>query len=372
MYFRKSELANDAFCRTRGGFWQSTVSNSFFVKGVRIDTVKYCRELSMLEREKKRTTRLEKKSLRDITISKPVESEVLQVRIVNKTESQKEDNNTEKLTSGKEGKYDEINADSCRAALTKLKSCRERGSPQSTQSGLLGNHRESHFYNLCETYKVQHKTESGLRIRHIDAPNQSSRNDRTKLSLQHGTGDERLTSEENDGKETEKETKKQSQGRHTESCKTSHTLERMNTTNERGDDKSVRMNRKRYSLGCERKIKALNCALSRRSPSVDQTLEDEDYQEINLEYLLKFKTVSRLSRVCDASVIEEVAKENSPKAENFQLPAVQCSKWTLKDRYVSELSFNPPTPVLREYTRISQARAVDFSDAALGSQVYIM
>ena len=378
MYFRKSEVTNDALYHTRRGFCQSAVPNSFLIKGVGIDNDKHCRELSQrnarktLEREKKRTTRLEKKSFRDIAVSKPVESEILQVRIVNKTESRKEDNSTEKLTSAKEGKYAEINANSYRSALTKLKSLRERGSPHSSQSGLLRNHREPNFYNLCKTNKdeVQHNTESALCIKHIDAPNQARRNDKMKSSPQYGTGAERLTSEENIEKEPEKETSKQWQG--DKSCTKAHTLERMNTAKEGDDQKSVRMYGKRYSLDCTGKMKALNCALSRRSHSVDQTLQDEDYQEINFEYLLKLKAVSRLSRMCDVSVIEAVAKENSVKAENFRLPPVLGSRWTLKDRYVSELSFNPPTPVLREYTRISQARAVDFSDAALGSQVYIM
>lgn len=377
MYFRKSEVDNDAFYHTRGGFCPSAVPNSFLIKGVGIADDKRCRELSQrntrktLEREKKRTARPEKKSFRDIAVSKPVESAILQVRIVNKTESQKEDNSTEKLTSGKEGKYAEINANSYRSALTKLKSLRERGSPHSPQSELVRNHREPNFYNLCETNKdeVQHKTETSLCIKHIHAPNQARRNDKIKPSPQYGTGGERSTSEENIGKEPEKQTSKQWKG--DKSCTKAHTLERMSTAKE-GDYRSLRMYGKRYSLDCTGKMKALNCALSRRSHSVDQTLQDEDYQEINFEYLLKLKTVSRLSRMCDASVIEAVANENSVKAENFQLPQVHGSKWTLKDRYVSELSFNPPTPVLREYTRISQARAVDFSDAALGSQVYIM
>ena len=378
MYFRKSEVANDAFYHARGGFCQSAVPNSFLIKGVGIDNDKRCSELSQrnarktLEREKKRTTRHEKKSFRDIAVSKPVESEILQVRIVNKTERQKEDNSTEKLTSGKEGKYAEINASSYRSALTKLKSLRERGSPDISQSGLVRNHREPNFCNLRETNKdeIQHKTETALCIKHIHAPNQARRDDKIKLSPQYGTGGERSTSEENIGKEPEKESSKQWQGE--KSCTKAHTLERTSTAKEGDDQKCVRMYAKRYSLDCTGKMKALNCALSRRSHSVDQTLQDEDYQEINFEYLLKLKTVSRLSRMCDASVIEAVAMENSVKAEHFQLPPVHGSKWTLKDRYVSELSFNPATPVLREYTRISQARAVDFSDAALGSQVYIM
>lgn len=99
-------------------------------------------------------------------------------------------------------------------------------------------------------------------------------------------------------------------------------------------------------------------------------IPDEDYQRIDYEYFLKLKAVSRLSRLCDDSVIDAVAKENSAhNIEEISLPPVIGSKWKLKDRFVSGLTFNPPTAVLREYTRISQARVVDFSDSSLGGQV---
>ena len=96
-----------------------------------------------------------------------------------------------------------------------------------------------------------------------------------------------------------------------------------------------------------------------------KTLEDEDYQEIDIEQVLRIRgTFSSLSYTYDDSVIDLVAKENSVKMPSQQvLPPVYGSKWRLKNRYLSELSFNNfLTPVLREYSRLSQARAVDFLD----------
>ena len=366
MYFRKSEVANGVFGHSSGGFCRSAMSDTFLIKGVGLDNDKTGRaslqwkatQLRKTPKGNKITTRPEKKSLKEISICKPVHSEILQVHIVNKTESQKEDNNSDKDTSQKpKTKKVEMNANSYT-----LESPYSNGLSRGTQRPRLArNNAEPKFYHLHDSYKdSQGVAASYLCIKQIDALDQVGReNKNIKLSLQTAGAEENVTSEKDVGDKTEKEILKQ--------CHSDHTYQialpasRGTKSESAGNNKSVGIHGKRYSTCGARQLKALNCALSRRSLSVDPFLEDEDFQGIDTEHLLKFKTVSRLSLRCNDSAIEAVAKENSVKTEQF-LPPVHGSKWKLKDRYLSELSFNPPTPVLREYTRISQARAVDFSD----------
>ena len=378
MYFRKSEVANDVFCRTRGGFCQPAMSNDLLIKGVGFENDKRCQEL--FHRTLRKTLKKEKeitvtKSFNEIAVvSESVSPSSRQVQTVNKAETQKEESNIERSTSGKEEEK-QINGNSYMSALTSLKERRTRGSiirrPQSG-FGLLRNRAEPKCYSLYEKSEDKDKdsSESDLYIKHIEAPIRRRGTGTTKLIPQTPSAADKLklTFEKPNGSDTEKETKTQS--RSDETCEKGQRLDRASSATVR-EKKSVEIYGKGYTFGAARKLKALNCALSRRNQSVDQTLDDEDYQEIDFEYLLRLKTMSRLSRMCDASAIEAVAKENSVKTETF-LPPVHGSKWTLKDRYMAELSFNPPTPVLREYTRISQARVVDFSNAALGSQVYIL
>ena len=363
MYFRKSEVANDVFCNNHGGFCQSAMSNSFLVKGVGIESDKSSQKSLLrsagkgLKKEKQIAARTGKYSFNSFAVSGQPLSPPSQVQIVYKTECQKEDNNIEKSTFGKEDKTP-INANSYMSTFTSLKNLRSRRSlqrPRQLNFGLLKSQAD---HNLFEKYerKAHDEMKSILRTEHLEAPFKTRRQPTTKLNLQTPAAERQS--------DTEIEKEAIQPANDDEACENLQRLYRTRSAKVR-QKKSVEIN------GGARKLNALNCALSRRSLSVDQNLEDEDYHQIDIEYLLKLKTVSRLSRMCDASAIEVVAEENSVKTETF-LPPVNGSKWTLKDRYVAELNFNPPTSVLREYTRISQARVVDFSDAAVGNKVYIM
>jgi len=378
MYFRKSEVANDVLSNTRGGFCQSAMSNNFLIKGVGFEKGKSYQELSRLstrktmEKEKERNARPGKEPFNELAVYKPLRSLSWQVQTMIKTESQKEDNNVEKSTAGNEGK-NKINANSYLSALISLKQSSSTGSTRRPQSGLGFLRKSTQPAKFCSLYekregKTQELAESDLCIKQTEALIQTRKHDTTKLRLHTSAAGETLSSANEDGAEIEQECKQ------SQSDRTGRNIQKLGRTRSAKfqEGKAVETYRKCFSLEGARKLKALNCALSRRSPAyVSQTVEDEDYQEIDFEYLLKLKAVSRLSRTCDASAIEAVAKENSVKTENI-LPPVHGSKWTLKDRYVAELSFNPPTPVLREYTRLSQARAVDFSDTTVGSQLYIL
>lgn len=363
MYFRKREVANDLLASHSRGNLRLLGSNGFLVKGKAIDNHKSWQEISICSAKKKDEKEIgiiaksKKKSSKDIAVSKPF-SPGLKVEIVNKTARQQEGNNSQiNITSD-----------------AKLCS-RELRSPQSGFR-LLRNQRESKLYqNLCTKYEdeAQDGAESAnFYIKRLEFPIQK----RHVTKLRRQTSPDILpavTSSENPQEMTEKEKGKRIEDKMLwgdEACQQNMMGSARAYSAKVRDKKAMEIYGKRYSVGSVGKLKALHCALSRRSQSVDQTIEDEDYQKIDYEYLLKFKTVSRLSRICDNSVIDAVAKENSMNAvETLSLPPVLGSKWKLKDRYVSELSFNPPTPVLREYTRISQARVVDFSDLALGSQV---
>lgn len=381
MYFRKNEVANGVFGHSSGRFCRSAMSDTFLIKGVGLDNHKTDRvslqsratQLRKTPESKKITTRPKKKSFKEMSTCKPGYSEILQMHIVNKTRSQKEDNNSDKETSEKpKAKKVVMNANSYTLESLYSTDGLWRGTRQPPR--LARNHAEPKFYHLHDSYKdsSQGIAASYLCIKQIDAFDQVGRkNNNIKLSLQTTGAEENVTSERDVGDKIGKETVKQWQGDDT--CQIAAPASSGTRSESVGNDKSVGIrDGKRYSTCGARQLKTLNCALSRRSLSVDPFLEDEDFQDVDIEHLLKFKTVSRLSRWCDDdSAIEAVAKENSVKTKQF-LPPVVGSKWRLKDRYLSELSFNPPTPVLREYTRISQARAVDFSDVAIGSRVCIL
>lgn len=365
MYFRKSELANELSCSRRS--LGLSMSNDFLVKGTAIENHKHSQERSYWRVKEKAGKEKEitacpskKETLKDMAIAKPF-SPLLKVEIINKTESQREDNSTE------------INKTSDVPLKTPAKqSSRELRRPKSGY-GLSRDQNEYALFNLCARMEygeeAQSRTESAnLYIKRIEFP--INRKQVAKLRQQTSSGistssENQEMSEIRKGKRVE-----DNLSRRDEACQQCMRFGQACCAKHR-DKNEIKVNGKRYDVrGSAGKLKALHCALSRRSQSVDQTIEDEDYQKIDYEYLLRFKTVSRLSRFCDNSVIDAVAKENSANTvEAFSLPPVLGSRWKLKNRYVSGLSFNPPTPVLREYTRISQARVVDFSDSTLGSQV---
>lgn len=354
MNFRKSELANDLSNSRR--CLGLPMSNDFLVKGTAIENHNVKKTAA---KEKGITARTSKKeSLKDTAISKSLSSG-LKVKIVNKTESQREVKNAQvKMTTD--------------MSLSPFKTyTRELQRPRSG-SRFLRNQAESALYNLCASVEyeneAQSRTESAeLCIKQIEFPVQRKH---VAILKRQTSSDISTSSETQEMIETGKG--KRIEDNHSgsyEACQEKRTLARACSAGVR-EKNAIKINGKSYSMGNAGKLKALNCALSRRSHSVDQVIEDLDYQPIDYEYLLRFKTLSRLSRICDNSLIDAVAKENSAyTVEALSLPPVRGSSWKLKNRYVSELSFNPPTPILREYTRISQARVVDFSDLALGSQV---
>lgn len=363
MYLRKSEIVNDVFSHTLGGLRQP-ISNGFMVQGTAIQSKRNMQELShskgsdRVVKGKEISIRpaQEKSSQENFVCNKPF-SPRLRVKINNKTERRQEGNNTQ---------INEMSEMSIKSSTEIFSTELQR-----TQFGLrlLRNQKESALHNLATKYKSEtdSRTETpGVCRSRVDSPSQrksiartrsQSTNDISTLSLNN----ERIKT---DGCQQTEDKLYWSGG----TCEQNVNLERSCSANR--EEKRIEIKGKRYGAGSAGRIKALHCALSRKRDSVDQKIPDEDYQRIDYEYFLKLKAVSRLSRLCDDSVIDAVAKENSAHSiEKISLPPVIGSKWKLKDRFVSGLTFNPPTAVLREYTRISQARVVDFSDSSLGGQV---
>ena len=353
MYFRKSELSNDCFSNSCRSLGLAAMSNDFLVKGTAIENHQL-KNTSAKEKEiPVKTTK--KESLKDMTMSRPLSSG-LKVEIVNKTERQREGY----MTTG--------------TAFSQFKMhTRELQRPRSHSGArLLRNRPEAALYDLCAIMEFENEAQSRKEatefcVKQIEFPVQrrpcatlerealSDKSSSSEIQEMVQTGKDKRIDDSHSGSDVACQEKR----RLTRACSA------------RGRQKNaIKIDGKSYSMGSTGKLKALNCALSRRSHSVDQAINDLDYQAVDYEYILRFKAFFRLSRICDNSVIDAVAKENSANTvEALSLPPVLGSSWKLKNRYVSELSFNPPTPVLREYTRISQARVVDFSDLALGSQV---
>jgi len=357
MYFRKRELAyaNDLSANSPRSLGLA-MSKDFLVKGTAIEKHTLKKTAAKEKGIISRTSR--KESLKDTAISWPV-SCGLKVEIVNKTESQRETKNAQ------------VNMKTDMSFSQFKKYSRDMQRPRSG-ARLSRNQTETALYDLCASIAYENKAESRttelcrkrsefpVQRKHAATPSRQASSD---ISSSSDTQEMHMVET---GKDKRIEDSHSGSDR---ACKDNGGLVRACSASGR-EKNAIKINGKGYSMGRTGKLKALNCALSRRSHSVDQVIEDLDYQTVDYEYILRFKELSRLSRVCDNSVIDAVAKENSANtAEASSLPPVLGSSWTLKNRYVSELSFNPPTPVLREYTRISQARFVDFSDLVLDSQV---
>lgn len=342
MYFRKGELDND-LSKSRRSVGLS-MANDFLVKGTAIENHNSKKAAAKETGITPRTTK--KESSKDMAISRPI-STGLKVEIINKkTESQREGKNAQaNMTTD--------------VSFSPFKMYRELQRPRSG-ARLLRNQTEGGLYNLCASMEYENEAKSR---KQIELPVQGKH---AAIVKRQTSSDISTSSETQEMVETGNDKKMEDTHLGIEGPRQDYRrLARICSARERVKD-TIKIN----GIRSAEKLKALNCALSRRSHSVDQTIEDPDYQTIDYEYILRFKTLSRLSRICDNSVIDAVAKENSANTdETLSLPSVLGSSWKLKNRYVSELSFNPPTPVLREYTRISQARVVDFSDLALGSQV---
>ena len=349
MYFRKCELAS-----SRGSL-ALAMSNDFLVRGTAIENHNFKKTAAKGKGITARTTN--KESLKDTAIFRPVSSR-LKVEIVNKTESQRE------------GKNAQVNMTTDISFSQFKKYKRELQRPQSG-ARLFRNQTEAALYDLCASMEHEKKAQSRTKStefcrkqiefpvqrKHVATPKRQASSDISSSSETHEmveTGKDKRIEDSHSGSDV--------------ACQENSRVAR--DCSARGREiNAIQINGRSYSMASAGKLKALNCALSRRSHSAGQTV-DLDYQSVDYDYILRFKALSRLSRICDNSVIDAVAKENSANTvEALSLPPVLGSSWKLKNRYVSELSFNPPTPVLREYTRISQARVVDFSDLALGSQV---
>lgn len=356
--FRKSELAKDLSNSLRS-LGLAAMSNDFLVKGTAIENNNLKKTAAKGKEIPARTTK--KEPLKDMAMSRPLSSG-LKEEIVNKTERQREGQNA-RVNRTKE------------IAFSQFKMHRRELQRPRSHSGarLLRNRPEAALYDLCASMEFENEAQSRKKstefcTKQIEFPVQR----KPCATPKRQASSDKSSSSENQEMVEKGKADKRDDDSHSKSdvaCEENRRLTRASSA--RGREKNtIKINGKSYSMGSTGKLKALNCALSRRSRSVDQAIEDLDYQTVDYEYILRFKALSRLSRICDNSVIDAVAKENSVNTvEALSLPPVLGSSWKLKDRYVSELSFNPPTPVLREYTRISQARAVDFSDLALGSQV---
>ena len=379
MYFRTNQVANDVLCNPRGGFCgQSAMPKDFLLKGAGIKKDKDRQELPHLTTGKtsEKGTGIISRPARKMSFNESATacrlsfSPCLQVRTVYKTEGQKECNDIEESTLGLKDKS-QISRDSEMSALTPPEKCCSRKYLQIERSNswLLGNQVEPMSHSFCDKHEdtAQNQEESNVTnpLKQLKSSILIKKYCSTKENIQvKATGEKVRVPENQQETETEKRAIKLSRGESLESLRGA-------SSGKDRERKAFETYRKNYGSRGGKNINALNCVLSRRSLLKNQTVEDEDYQEIDIEYLLKLKRVSSLSRVFDSSAIDVVAKENAVKTET-SLPSIHGSQWNLKQRYVSELSFNPSTPVLREYTRIAQARAVDFSDASIENQLYIM
>ena len=367
MNFRKGEVDNHGL-HTRGELYRLPASMNFFIKGIGIHADKRCCDERLSRRiVARKKTLLEDDgeiSLKPETTSRktPVHNQVLEID--NKTGScQMKDNDIERWPSKKPKEMNKKISPSVYGFNILLSGV----SPDDKQLRLtVKNHTEPKYMNLFHKYGgivLEEKREE----RQAPGPEKGIRNTyqgrmrygkRANFNVKEvAAGGEKLTFEDA-GKITEENIIKQSQCRMRNAV--SHPDSHVSV------EKGVKPGSKRYIQGTRKaeKLKArLNCLWSRGSNF--KTLEDEDYQEIDIEQVLRIRgTFSSLSYTYDDSVIDLVAKENSVKMPSQQiLPPVYGSKWRLKNRYLSELSFNNfLTPVLREYSRLSQARAVDFSD----------
>lgn len=304
-----------------------------------------------LDNHKKITVKPGKRSPRT-----PIHHDV--VKIANKTEScLEEDNDVNKWGSDEIiEKNGEIRPSL--SARTKLNMLR-RSTTSEKSAFSTGDHTESKFYNLFEKYggwkAWGERPGSGLENNKHNSNQEGLRHRKAKCIPEQAAGGEKLKLELT----TEKETMKKS--RHCDAV----------SQNSLVSAKTKSVTRGMHSA--ERLRTQLNCVWSRGS-SIGP-LEDEDYLVIDLDHLLRGKqrAVSPVPRAYDDSVIDLVAKENSVEMMQDILPPVCGSKWTLKNRYVSELCFdNLLTPVLREYARISQARVVDFSEVEFGSDIHVL
>lgn len=100
--------------------------------------------------------------------------------------------------------------------------------------------------------------------------------------------------------------------------------------------------------------KALHCTLSRNKASNSPVNQDLDYQYYDLKDLEAF--------IIDGNhdnAIDLVARENSDACGTI-FPPLSANKCRLKHRYVSEFNGSPSTPLLREYTRISNYKLTEF------------
>lgn len=304
-----------------------------------------------LDNHKKITVKPGKRSPRT-----PIHHDV--VKIANKTESCLEEDNEVNKWGSDEIKEKNGEIRPSLSARTKLNMFR-RSTTSEKSAFSTGDHTESKFYNLFEKYggwkAWGERPGSGFENNKHNSNQEGLRHRKAKCIPEQAAGGEKLKLELT----TEKETMKKS--RHCDAV----------SQNSLVSAKTKSVTRGMHSA--ERLRTQLNCVWSRGS-SIGP-LEDEDYLVIDLDHLLRGKqrAVSSVPRAYDDSVIDLVAKENSVEMMQDILPPVCGSKWTLKNRYVSELCFdNLLTPVLREYARISQARVVDFSEVEFGSDIHVL
>lgn len=348
---------------TRGSLSRTPTSNNFFVEGVgfRNDKQRGAGELSSrscVSRKKKDLDNHKKITVKPGKRSPKTHFHHDVVKIVNKTESYVEEDNDINKCGSDEIKEKNVEIRPSLSAITKLNMSR-RSTTSEKSAFSTGDHTESKFYNLFEKYDGWkawgERPGSGFENNKHNSNREELRHRKAKCIPEQAAGGEKLKFELT----TEKETMKNS--RHCDAvCQNSHVSAQTKTVT-------------RGMHSAERLRTQLNCVWSRGS-SIGP-LEDEDYQFVDLDYLLRGKqrTVSPVPRGYDDSVIDLVAKENSVEMMQDILPPVCGSKWTLKHRYVSELCFdNLLTPVLREYARISQARVVDFSEVEFGSDMHVL
>ena len=348
---------------TRGRLSRTPTSNNFFVEGVgfRNDKQRSAGELSGrscvsrnkkdLDNHKKITVKPGKRSPKTLILHDVG-------KIVNKTESCLEEDDDSNKWGSDEIKEKNGEIRPSLSAITKLNMSR-RSTTSEKSAFSTGDHTESKFYDLFEKYggwkAWGERPGSDFENNKHNSNQEELRHRKAKCIPEQAAGGEKLKFELT----TEKETMKKS--RHCDAV----------SQNSHVSAKTKSVTRGMHSA--ERLRTQLNCVWSRGS-SIGP-LEDEDYQFVDLDYLLRGKqrTVSPVPRGYDDSVIDLVAKENSVEMMQDILPPVCGSKWTLKNRYVSELCFdNLLTPVLREYARISQARVVDFSEVEFGSDIHVL
>ena len=361
-------MVNDLLARTRSGFRYSVISQNFLVQGVSIkNQMRSCQRVSDWRNKKRGDTRKNteagRKSLKDAerSVSTPFSSVLHVKRLVNRVGSQSFNN-----INGESMESESIVRRNFDASLYSLRNSQEPNAPDvAARNGERMRH-------LCKKEENEGYINSEWPYAFpLDKRSVSLHKARPLIKLENQGLQKKRVVPECKAERTINCILEPCGGKtarfidNSETGKTRTSFSLVNCKKQR-DRKSVEVPEKEPMW---KRFRVLDCVMSRRRQAAEKNIEDKDYQKIEIVNF-KHKPLSDVSGICDNSVIDAVAKENLLKTQASFLPQLTGSNLRLRDRYVAELAaFNPATPILREYARISQARVVEFSNSALSSKI---